>query len=451
MAKRNRSADQATSSARPTRRQLASFERERQQRRLLFGVVGAAVLLIVGLIGYGLLRDQVLEPRETVLTINGTHLSREMYWKVRRLEIGRQLQQLQFQTQFGGQNTQLLNQRMEALQRELRQYRSTPLDIPTLEKMANEELLRQRAASLGVGLSPAELQAEAELEFAPPPATSTPVTTAEASQTAAAATTAATQTPRSSPTEVEGSQTGTPGTPRPTSTPTSGPTATSTPFITPTATISPTALSTSARATAAASYRDQIGALRQVYGVSLDDYRELIVLPRLLEQRVKERLAERAPTVQPQVRVAHILVANEETAAQLKTELDRGADFAALARQHSTDSSNKEKGGDLDWFPRGIMAAEFERAAFSQAVDVVGPPVQTQFGWHLIKVLESSDSRPVAPALLEQVRESAYDNWLKEQRANSSVTAAVPLPSFAPTPTPGPSPSTAPLVGTPRG
>jgi parvulin-like peptidyl-prolyl isomerase len=238
----------------------------------------------------------------------------------------------------------------------------------------------------------------------------------------------------------------------PSATPTFGPTATSTAFYTPTASPSPTAMSDAARATANASFRDQAGALRQVAGMSPDDYRELVVRPKLIEEGVKAKLAEQIPADQPQVRAAHILVSDEETAKQIKAELDNGADFATLARDRSTDTSNKDKGGDLDWFPHGIMDPAFDAAAFAQPVGVVGDPVQSQFGWHLIKVLEKSESRPVAPNLLDQLRQSAYDKWLKEQRAASTVTGVVTLPNFAPQPTPTADGTAAPddAIGTPK-
>lgn len=448
MAKRGRAATRSAEAPKLTRRQVARFERERRQRQILFGSVGGALLLIIGLIGFGVVREQILLPRETVLTVNDTNFSRETYWKVRRLELGRQLQQLQFQTQFGGQNAQFIRQRMEALQQDLKAYRTAPLDAPTLEKMANNELMRQRAVSLGVTVSDEDLQLKAEEEFAPPPSTPTPVTTAEASQTAAAATAIATLTPP--PPTLAPTQAPVTGSPVPTVTPTTGPTMTSTAFVTPTITATATAMSNQARATANTTFRDQIGALRQVYGISIDDYRELVIRPQLLEERIKEKLGEQAPAVQPQVRAAHILVANEEAAKQVREELDKGGDFAALARQRSTDPSNKDKGGDLDWFPRGIMAAEFEKAAFELPVNTISQPVKTQFGWHVIQILDKSETRPVTPALLNQVRETAFDTWIKAQRANSAVTASIPLPTFSPSPTPAPG-ETPVVIGTPRG
>lgn len=82
----------------------------------------------------------------------------------------------------------------------------------------------------------------------------------------------------------------------------------------------------------------------------------------------------------------HILVASEATAIQLKTEIDGGADFGALAKKHSTCPSGKS-GGTLGEFEPGDMVPEFDRVVFGPlAVGAVSDPVKTQFGFHLIQV-----------------------------------------------------------------
>ena len=85
------------------------------------------------------------------------------------------------------------------------------------------------------------------------------------------------------------------------------------------------------------------------------------------------------------VRASHILVNDEETAKKLKQEIENGAEFAEIAKQHSICPS-KENGGDLGEFGKGVMVKEFEDAAFSLEVGQVSDPVKTQFGYHLILV-----------------------------------------------------------------
>lgn len=87
------------------------------------------------------------------------------------------------------------------------------------------------------------------------------------------------------------------------------------------------------------------------------------------------------------VKAAHILVPTKEQAVSIKTMLDEGEDFGVLARQYSKCPS-KASGGDLGYFKRGQMVKEFEDAAFALPVGQVSDPVETQFGWHIIKVLD---------------------------------------------------------------
>ncbi len=85
------------------------------------------------------------------------------------------------------------------------------------------------------------------------------------------------------------------------------------------------------------------------------------------------------------VRASHILVDTENEAWAIKSKLTEGADFAQMAQKYSKCPS-KDKGGDLGYFGRGQMVPDFENAAFSTPVGEVSDPVQTKFGWHLIKV-----------------------------------------------------------------
>ena len=86
----------------------------------------------------------------------------------------------------------------------------------------------------------------------------------------------------------------------------------------------------------------------------------------------------------------HILVASQDACKQLKTEIEAGGDFAALAKQHSTCPSGKQ-GGDLGQFGPGQMVKEFDAVVFSAPIGQVQGPVQTQFGYHLIEITQRTD------------------------------------------------------------
>ena len=83
-------------------------------------------------------------------------------------------------------------------------------------------------------------------------------------------------------------------------------------------------------------------------------------------------------------RARHILVSTEEKCNDLKTQIEGGADFAALAKEHSSCPSGKQ-GGDLGEFGPGQMVPEFDKAVFSLEPGEISGVVETQFGYHIIK------------------------------------------------------------------
>ena len=128
--------------------------------------------------------------------------------------------------------------------------------------------------------------------------------------------------------------------------------------------------------------------------------------------RYDEEIASRP--AENEVNARHILVATAEEARAVITALDSGADFATLAQDRSTGPSGPQ-GGDLGYFTRGRMVPEFEEAAFKLTVgEYTKEPVQTQFGFHVIKV---EDARPVQPPPFEQVAGQVQSGILREKYA----------------------------------
>jgi peptidyl-prolyl cis-trans isomerase C len=122
------------------------------------------------------------------------------------------------------------------------------------------------------------------------------------------------------------------------------------------------------------------------------------------EDRLKARYATfvKDKTDQDEVHARHILVKTEAEAKSIISELDKGADFATLAKQHSTDPG-AGSGGDLGYFGRSNMVKEFADAAFAlPAGQYTKTPVKTEFGWHVIKV---EDHRAAKPPSFEEARQ----------------------------------------------
>ena len=92
-----------------------------------------------------------------------------------------------------------------------------------------------------------------------------------------------------------------------------------------------------------------------------------------------------------------------------------------MALQYSTDTGSKEIGGDLGWFPRGIMDKQFEDAAFSLPINQISQPVTTTFGLHIIQVLAHEQNRPLASAALQQTQTTAFNDWLQQARLTGKI------------------------------
>jgi peptidyl-prolyl cis-trans isomerase C len=149
------------------------------------------------------------------------------------------------------------------------------------------------------------------------------------------------------------------------------------------------------------------------------DYFTDKVAAAITEDSVKLAYDEFAKTFVPaeEVHARHILVATEEEAKAIKAELDAGKPFEVLAMEKTTDPSGKQNGGDLGFFAKGMMVPEFEAVAFTLEVGKVSDPVQSQFGWHIIKLEEKRMTAPppleqVAQQLSQQVMMKAFDDTM---------------------------------------
>ncbi|MBY5971728.1 peptidyl-prolyl cis-trans isomerase [Ferrimonas balearica] len=124
---------------------------------------------------------------------------------------------------------------------------------------------------------------------------------------------------------------------------------------------------------------------------------------------------------------AHILVETEEEAQAIIEQLDGGAEFAQLARDESTGPSGPN-GGDLGWFTPDRMVAEFSQAVEAMEPGEVSAPVQTQFGWHVIKLEETRQRKPsldeVRQELTAELQQSESAAYLDELTANSDASIA---------------------------
>ena len=123
-------------------------------------------------------------------------------------------------------------------------------------------------------------------------------------------------------------------------------------------------------------------------------------------------------------RVRHILIkpnevlSDEEAKRKLlaiRQRIENGDDFAQLARGHSDDKGSAIKGGELGWIQAGALVPPFEEAMNQLALRQISEPVQTQFGWHLIQVLERQESSDTAELLHNQARDELFKRKVEEE------------------------------------
>ena len=145
------------------------------------------------------------------------------------------------------------------------------------------------------------------------------------------------------------------------------------------------------------------------------------------EEELRARYeAEKSKVKGPEeVRASHILVESQEEADAIVAELNKGGDFAAIAKEKSKGPSGA-KGGDLGYFTKDKMVPEFANAAFAMKAGEVSAPVKTGFGWHVIKVVDRRQGAGPsfaerAPALRQALAQTVAENLLAELAKGAEV------------------------------
>jgi peptidyl-prolyl cis-trans isomerase C len=148
-----------------------------------------------------------------------------------------------------------------------------------------------------------------------------------------------------------------------------------------------------------------------------------------------------------EVHARHILVETEDEAKAVKAELDKGADFAELAKKKSKDPGASD-GGDLGFFTKEQMVPEFSEVAFKLEPGKISDPVKSQFGWHIIKVEEKRNRKPpefdqVKAQIETYVTRKAQADYVGKLRESAKIertdqAAATPAPAAGGAPAPAP-------------
>lgn len=380
------------------------------QRYIILGTaiaIGIALVILVG----ALLVDQLVVPGQTTAVVNGTNITVGEFQRRVRFEralINNQLRQTVLTAQQLGmdgatiQNLLLSQPPYSTWLNEV----SVPdqLGNRVLNDMIEDELIRQRAAELGISVTQDDIQKQINEFFGydPEAAAAEPTPTTEPTLT---------PTPFVSPTPTN--------TPTPTQTPEFTPTATFTPFPSATPTSTPDATQ---RAEEFNTLRnDFFGSLRRDAGLSdadLNKYFEDRALRAALHDQVTADQAHTAPFVN----LRQIVVANQDQAQQILEALQAGESFTSLASATSTDASSSQ-GGELGWLQESTLETQYG-AAFSEAIsgaeiDALVGPVEVTNGYTVAQVRGRED-RDLTDTEYEAARDAAFNTYLEELRASQN-------------------------------
>lgn len=405
---------------------------KKQQGYVRIGLI-AVIVIVAGLIIYGVLDSTVLKNTKPVAKIGSTTISVEQFQK--RVKFDRQQYVSQYLTYASSAYAYFFQSSLMSLQNKLDNYLQFGSD--TLDNMINEAVVQQKAKEMGITVSDEEVQKELEANFyfypegtptplptrnvPPTPTTNAtelallgPTPTSSIPTMTATATLAPSTTPENTTTGTPATPTAEPPTPTslPTETPTLAPTITLTPTITPT----PTPYT---RAGFESLYATSVAGIQSTTNFGDADLRGYI-RALLYQRKMVDAIAKDVPEKQDVVWARHILVGTEEEAQTILTKLKDGETFANLAAQYSLDTASAQSGGDLGWVIKGQMVPAFDEAVFALKVGEISQPIKTDYGYHIIQVL-GKENRVLTDSEYNTAKSIAYTKFLDQAKSEITI------------------------------
>jgi len=398
----------------PTKKHLAKLERERIQRRYLIIGSVAVVIAVIGLVLYGIIDQIYLQSRRPVAVVNDTKILTEDFQGQTRLARYNMIQSafsVYQLAQFMGNDPNSLQPIVSQLQSIDGQLFPPVIGRQVLDQMIDDILIKQEAENLGISVTKEEIDQDIEQAFgyfrngvptpttAPELAPTSTLTELQISLIPATATPAedqaATSTQSRSDEDVDPLSDAETPTPQP----------------------SPTPISVQ---DFDERYDETISTLGNDYRISENDMRTAFESD-LYKQKILEKIITDVACEKEQAWAFHILVDDESLAKDIKSRLDEGEDWSLMASTYSTDASNKDSNGDLGWFGKGVMVPEFDEAVFNLEIGETSDPINTQFGWHIIRKI-GHEVKPISDQECQQLKIEELNVWLESQREESDIT-----------------------------
>jgi parvulin-like peptidyl-prolyl isomerase len=358
---------------RMTKKERSRWEREKRTQRTFIAVLVAIGVVSVIVLVFGLLYDQIWYPNGVIAAVNGEQLHRSDYWNARRMDLINQWQQIYQNVQlYQSMGITLTKDQQDQIASQLNQVRSQLVRVKTetpddtvMQKLIEETAVFQGASELGITATDEE--ADAFLLPGPQPVTST----SPFGSTPLTVTLPTTQT-------------------QPTPTPVN--------TLTPQERASQ--LFTGVGNFYAALREDLRAAGIGSLGFTQDDYLTMVrrsARLSVVEQKVKDKLAEGLPKEEEQVQVMHILIQDRLSRAQqayqaAQQAVSTGASLAKTVVQYSDDTASRDRVGEVE-IRRGEVSPQLEEAAFAlSAADPLSGVVEDTAGVHVLKFVRSNDA-----------------------------------------------------------
>ncbi|MFP4394654.1 MAG: peptidylprolyl isomerase [Anaerolineales bacterium] len=142
----------------------------------------------------------------------------------------------------------------------------------------------------------------------------------------------------------------------------------------------------------------------------------------MIATKMANQVATEIPTRSDHIHARHIVVATPEEAQQVLAQVQAGADFAKLAQSHSQDGSTRDNGGDLGYFPRGVLTSlKVEEAAFQLQPGQVSEIISSSLGYHIIQVIDRTPDQEISPENMRLIQDRAVRQWLDQLWAEADI------------------------------
>lgn len=405
-----------------TKKHLARQERERLQNRYILITSIVVIVIVVGLLGFGIVQQYILQPRQPVARVTDNDITTrqfQTYARYLRLQLIQQYQQYQQFAQLFGSDQASQGYIQQYLGQINYQLEATNLGQSALDYLIADQIIQKEATNQGITVSSEEIDKQLQQYFGFFP-DGTP-TSAPTSVVVPTSTLNPTQVVLIPPTE----------TPAPTATSSPTPVITITQVITePTATIVTTPTSPAATNTplptpteyTEAAYEDNF----KKYMENINSFAELnendlrwVFSMQLMRDKVYETITADTLKEQDQVWARHVLVSDEVQAQAIYERLKNGESFDTIATEvySGTGTTNPV---DLSWFGLGVLDSNAEKVVFNSQIGQLLEPIQTSEGWEIYQIL-GHEIRTLSDSEFQQLKQTKFDTWLDQQKIKEDV------------------------------